>query len=141
AAGSVQFEDGGASVGSPVAVNASGQATTTTTFASAGTRDLSAVFTPTVTTAFSGSTGTYSLTVVDANISITPNGTNPVNASHVFTAHVSVNSGSGFVNAPDGTSISFTIDSGPGHFTTPNPCTTSGGTGSCQITLTSTVTG
>ena len=36
----------------------------------------------------------------------------------------------GFVNAPDGTQISFTIDSGPGAFTTANPCTTAGGTGS-----------
>src|SRR5262249_35066046 len=58
-----------------------------------------------------------------------------------FTAHVTVNSGSGFVNAPDGTSISFTIDSGPGGFTTPNPCTTSGGTGSCTITLVSSTAG
>jgi hypothetical protein len=54
---------------------------------------------------------------------------------------VNVNNGSGFVNAPDGTSISFTIDSGPGSFTTPNPCTTTGGTGSCQITLTSPTVG
>jgi phosphoheptose isomerase len=82
-------------------------------------------------------------TFVDANISITPNGTNRVGAAHVFTAHVNVNdgSGAGYVNAPDGTSISFAIDSGPGAFSTPNPCTTAGGTGSCQVTLTSSVTG
>jgi hypothetical protein len=99
-----------------------------------------------------GGDGTYSaspagpcepLQVVDANISITPNGTNRVGASHTFTAHVNVNdgSGAGFVNAPDGTQISFSIDSGPGSFTTANPCTTSGGTGSCQITLSSSLTG
>src|SRR5262249_15732514 len=34
-----------------------------------------------------------------------------------------------------------TIDTGPGNFTTPNPCTTAGGTGSCQITITSILTG
>src|SRR6266536_1076212 len=81
------------------------------------------------------------LSVVDANIQITPNGVNRVGASHIFTGHVNVNAGAGFANAPDGTQISFTIDSGPGGFTTPTPCTTSGGTGSCQITLVSNVTG
>ena len=45
------------------------------------------------------------------------------------------------MNAPDGSKISFTIDNGPGSFTTANPCTISGGTGSCQITLTSSTTG
>ena len=46
----------------------------------------------------------------DANIQITPNGTNPVGADHTFTAHVNVEpgDGTGFVNAPDGTSITFT---------------------------------
>ena len=63
--------------------------------------------------------------------------------AHTFTAHVNVERRrrDGFVNAPDGTPISFTIDSGPGGFTTPNPCTTAGGTGSCTITLSSAVTG
>ena len=65
------------------------------------------------------------LQVVDANIQITPNGVNRVGQTHTFTAHVNVNDGSGFVNAPDGTQISFTIDSGPGSFTSANPCTTS----------------
>jgi hypothetical protein len=81
------------------------------------------------------------LTVVDASIQVTPNGVNTVGLSHIFTAHVNVNDGNGFVNTPDGTQISFTIDSGPGGFTTANPCTTSGGIGSCQIMLTSAVTG
>ena len=62
--------------------------------------------------------------------------TNRVGATHTFTAHVNINAGdgNGFVNAPDGTVISFTIDSGPGSFTSPNPCTTAGGTGSCTVT-------
>ena len=67
---------------------------------------------------------------------------NPINAAHTFTAHVNVNSGPlGFANAPNGTPISFTIDSGPGAFTSANPCTTSGGTGNCSITLVSSVPG
>ena len=81
------------------------------------------------------------LQVVDANIQITPNGVNRVGQTHTFTAHVNVNDGNGFVNAPDGTQISFTIDRGPGAFTTTNPCTTAGGTGSCTIDLSSAVTG
>ena len=84
-AGSVQFEVGGTDLGSPVAVNASGVATTTTTFATAGTESLSAVFTPT-STSFSGSTGNFSLLVQTAgslpatgspvvvSFSITPSG-------------------------------------------------------------------
>jgi hypothetical protein len=81
------------------------------------------------------------LRVVDANIQIAPSATNRVGSPHVFTGHVNVNDGTGFVNAPDGTSISFTINSGPGSFSTPNPCVTAGGTGSCTITLNSAVTG
>src|SRR4051794_13632578 len=64
------------------------------------------------------------LQIVDANISITPNGVNRVGQTHTFTAHVNVNTGSGFVPAPDGTQINFTIDGGPGAFTSANPCTT-----------------
>ena len=54
------------------------------------------------------------LRVVDANIQITPNGVNHVGQNHTFTAHVNVNDGTGSTSAPDGTQISFTIDSGPG---------------------------
>ena len=81
------------------------------------------------------------LAVVDANIQITPNGVNPIGKTHTFTAHVNVNDGNGSMNAPDGTQISFTIDSGPGGFVTTNPCTTAGGTGSCAIGLSSGITG
>lgn len=61
--GSVQFEVGGTAIGSPVAVDSSGKATTTTTFAAAGTDALSAVFTPANARAFKGSAATLSLTV------------------------------------------------------------------------------
>jgi uncharacterized repeat protein (TIGR01451 family) len=55
---------------------------------------------------------------------------------------VSVNDGFGsFVNVPNGTQVSFTIDSGPGAFTSASPCTTLGDTGSCSITLVSSSTG
>ena len=62
-AGSVQFQAGGSTIGAPVAVNASGVASTTTTFAAAGTQSLSAVFTPTNTTSFFSSTSTATETV------------------------------------------------------------------------------
>ena len=74
-AGSIQFEVGTTAIGTPVAVSATGVATTTTTFAAAGTQALSAVFTPTNTSGFNGSTGTYSETVTTTN----PNsGTEPL---------------------------------------------------------------
>jgi hypothetical protein len=82
------------------------------------------------------------LTVVDATIQIAPStATNDVNGSQLLTGHVNINSGSGYVNAPDGVQIMFSITSGVGSFTTPSACTTSGGTGSCTVTLTSTVSG
>jgi hypothetical protein len=68
-AGTVQFEVGGTDIGTPVAVNTGGTAaaaTTTDTFTTAGTEALSAVFTPTNTTTYASSTGTYSLVVETA---------------------------------------------------------------------------
>jgi hypothetical protein len=59
--GSVQFSVGGTAIGTPVTLNSSGVATTTTTFAAAGTESLSAAYTPTGT--FTGSSGTFSLPV------------------------------------------------------------------------------
>jgi hypothetical protein len=60
--GSVQFKDGGSNVGSPVAVNGGGVATLSQSFA-AGSHNLTAVFTPTDTTNFAGSTGATTLQV------------------------------------------------------------------------------
>jgi outer membrane protein assembly factor BamB len=60
--GTIQFEVGGTDIGSPVAVDANGVATTTTWFPAGGTEALSAVFTP-GSPSYSGSTGTLSLTV------------------------------------------------------------------------------
>jgi hypothetical protein len=61
--GSVQFEAGGTSIGSPVPVDANGVAATTTTVASAGSEPLSAVFTPSDPAAFTASAGPLTLTV------------------------------------------------------------------------------
>src|SRR5262249_10859036 len=49
-------------------------------------------------------------TYVDANIQITPaNATNRIGVQHTFTAHVNVNNGGTVSNAPDNTTITFTI--------------------------------
>lgn len=61
-AGSVDFKDGATDLGS-AAVNGSGVATLTHTFATTGSHSLTAAFTPTDTADFSGSTGTASLQV------------------------------------------------------------------------------
>jgi hypothetical protein len=83
-AGSVQFSTGGTNIGTAVPVDATGTATTTTTFAAAASAAVSAVFTPTNTTGFSGSTGTATETVttgspnsatVPINVTVPPSGT------------------------------------------------------------------
>src|SRR5262249_11868491 len=83
------------------------------------------------------------LAVVDANIQITPaTAANAVGTNHTLTGHVNVNDGTGFVNAPAGTLITFTILSGPGSFVGGvNTCTTVGATGSCTVQITSATPG
>lgn len=74
----------------------------------------------------------------DASISITPDGVNEVGTTHQLTGHVEVNPSGTFVNAPDGTVIDYAIVSGPGSFVGgDDDCTTSGGTGSCSVSITS----
>ena len=72
-------------------------------------------------------------TFVDANIQINPpTATNPINTTHTFTAHVYVNDGrgAGFVNAPNGTVITFAIVGGTSARSVPgNQCTIASGTG------------
>ncbi len=75
-----------------------------------------------------------------AKISISPISSNKLpGSSQVLTAHVEINPSSGYVNAPDGTTINFT-ETGSA---TPNSgsCTTSGGSGSCTFTISSATTG
>jgi hypothetical protein len=81
--------------------------------------------------------GCEPLSVVDANVSITPNGVNRIGRQHTLTGHVNVVPDTGPVSAPDGTTISFSINGGPPS----QQCTTSGGTGSCQVSYASAVTG
>jgi alpha-tubulin suppressor-like RCC1 family protein len=76
-AGSVQFEVGGTTIGQPVAVDDTGTAQTTETFAAPGTASVSAVFTPADTTAYQPSTGTLTVTV---NPVATSSGTVPLAA-------------------------------------------------------------
>ena len=85
--GTVQFKVAGTDIGPPVTLNSSGVATTTTTFAAAGTDRLSAVFTPANRTAFNPSTGTLHLTVLAAAAAAIPLATN-VPASGAFTLTV-----------------------------------------------------
>ena len=128
-------------------LDASGQFDATTfafTVNTAGMRSFRATFLGGGNGAYLPSTGACEpLQVVDANIQISPlQATNPVGTNHTLTGHVNVNSGSGFVNAPDGTTINFSIQSGPGSFVGGvNSCNTSGGTGSCTVQITSASTG
>jgi hypothetical protein len=78
----------------------------------------------------------------DANISITPNGVNEVGDAHTFTGHVNVNPDGPFVPAPAGTIINFAKVSGPGTFVgNVSQCATVGGSGSCDVSITSPTSG
>ena len=89
-----------------------------------------------------------SATIVDANIQITPNGTNRVGNVHTFTGHVNVSCAPAsatcvddYTNAPAGTTINFAfVGASVGGLSAPS-CLTVGTTGSCSITDTSTTTG
>jgi hypothetical protein len=95
-----------------------------------------------------GNSGDAVKTFVDANIQINPpTATNEVNTNHTLTGHVNVNdgSGAGFVNAPDGTLITFSLQNSNGATAVfvggVNTCTTAGGTGSCTVQITSSMGG
>ena len=78
---------------------------------------------------------------VDANIVITPETAfNVVGDPHVYTATVKVNDGTGFANAPDGTTVTFSKASGPGVIAPVNgQCRTTDGT--CTVAIISATTG
>ena len=92
---------------------------------------------------YTGSVGACEpLTVVDANIQLTPpTANNPVGTNHVLTCHVNINDGTGFVNAPAGTVCTGSITNGPGSFVGSSQCSTLGTTGSCTLTITSATPG
>ncbi|HXA41788.1 MAG TPA: hypothetical protein VNV65_02630 [Candidatus Solibacter sp.] len=81
---------------------------------------------------------------VDANISIAPlTATNAVGTPHTFTATVNVNNGSGYVTAPNGTHVTFSLTNTGGANAAfvggVSTCTTTGG--SCSVSITSTKAG
>lgn len=87
-----------------------------------------------------GGSGPATKGYVDARIRLAPNGVNEVGSPHQITAAVEINSGAGWVPAADGTVVDLAIANGPGSLSAPS-CTTTGGTGSCMITLSSTIAG
>ena len=91
-AGSVQFYDGTTALGTPVAVNGSGVATTSTSTLSVATHNLKAVFTPTDSTNNSLSQGTATETVTgpatSTALTVTPTGAGAAGVDTHFTATV-----------------------------------------------------
>ena len=92
---------------------------------------------------FSGDSADDTKTFVDSYVTITPaTATNPLGATHVFTATVFVNDGSGggYVLAPNGTPVTFSFVGGHvGSFTSSATCTTT--SGSCKTTDVSSTAG
>ena len=85
-----------------------------------------------------GGSGSATKRFVDARISLSPlSAVNEVNHVHTITATVQQNdgTGSGFLAAPDGTGVLFSLSSNSAGatFVSGNSCTTSGGTCSVQI--------
>src|SRR5260221_642188 len=107
-------------------------------------RTTSAVAKPTTTTRQSANTAGFDATKcwVDASIAIAPNGVNEVGKTHTFTCTITQFAGTTVgTPAPDNTPCTVTKVSGPGTLGTPNPCLTSGGTGTCTVTSTSATAG
>ena len=93
-----------------------------------------------------GDSGDAVKTFVDANMQITPPAANnPIGKNHTLIGHVNVNAGSGgYVNAPDGTTISFSVTNTGGAsavFVGASSCQTSGGSGSCSVVIVSSTAG
>ena len=148
----VTLTNGNGAVANPagpfnLTTNASGQCAVTFTSATAGTVTGTASSTVTIngvvmnvsTNGTAPNSGAAVKTFVDANIQITPaSANNAVGTNHTLTGHVNVNAGSGFGNAPAGTTIGFSILSGPGSFVGGvTSCATVGTTGSCTVQITS----
>jgi hypothetical protein len=90
-------------------------------------------------------TCTFTNTQPDARITLTPaTATNPINQQHVITATVQQNTGSGFVAAPNGTTVTFSLQNNTANASFVggvNTCTTSGGIGQCTVTIKGTQAG
>jgi hypothetical protein len=127
--GSVQFVDGTANLGAPVAVTGAGTATLATTALAVGTHSLTAVFIPTSTANFTGSTSAAVLYVINSAgggatttpTSLTASASSVTSGSSVtFTATVSPTTAVGSVNFVEGTTTlgSGTVSGGVATFST-----------------------
>src|SRR5204862_2955752 len=133
---------GNLSAASCLTVAATGSCTVTLTSSTAGTTVVNAATDVLVGgltlhratgDAHAGDSANANKTFVDANIQISPpSATNEVGSPHVLTAHVNVNDGGGFANAPADTVVNFTKVSGPGSLSAVS-CSTVGTTGSCTV--------
>ena len=83
--------------------------------------------------------GPATKTYVDARISVGPDGVNAVGDPHPVNAHLEINEGSGWKNAPAGVTIQLDKLSGPGDLSA-NSCVTDAN-GKCSATLNSAATG
>ncbi|HEY6423395.1 MAG TPA: Ig-like domain-containing protein [Pseudonocardiaceae bacterium] len=134
AAGSVQFKDGASNIGTPVTVS-SGAASTSTSALASGSHSLTAVFTPTDPTAFTGSTSPAVTYVVNAGgggatatstvLGVTPVSPAAAGATETLTATVTPSAAVGSVQFVDGTT------------NVGDPVAVSGGTASATATLAS----
>ncbi len=91
---------------------------------------------------FISTLGPATATWVDATIQESPaTQTNQVNTTTPVSGHVDVDDGTGIPgNAPNGTTISFSLTNAGGAtaaFVGPSSCTTAGGTGTCSISINS----
>lgn len=124
--------------------DATGHCTVTLSSDTTGTTSIGASWTGTIGTAEGDASATTTATPVskrwvDVRLSLSPeDAANQIGNDHEITATLEFDTGSGFVAAPDGELISFTIVSGPGSLV-PSSCTTSGG--SCSVFLQSSETG
>lgn len=110
AAGSVQFMDGTTPLGSAVA-ETTGTATTTVSTMTAGSHNLSAVFTPTDTASFSGSTSSTVAYTIDSSVvstattlDVTPHSPVQTGTQSTLTATINPSNAAGTVQFTDGTS-------------------------------------
>ncbi|QAA76587.1 MAG: hypothetical protein BIP78_0821 [Candidatus Bipolaricaulis sibiricus] len=88
------------------------------------------------TTGTAGNGGNAQKTYVDARISVTPLGSvNPVGTNHAVTALVEVNTGAGWVPAPNGTPVMFTLlnNTAGATFVTASTTSTTGGQASVTV--------
>ncbi|MFN2463513.1 MAG: beta strand repeat-containing protein [Candidatus Dormibacteria bacterium] len=93
----------------------------------------------------SSTCGSEAVLAVDANIQVSPlTATDPIGDTHVVTGHLNVNDGTGWTNAPAGTTLTFSFTDAHGAHTAfvgGNTCLTVTTTGSCSASITSTTPG